>query len=61
VCQGKYDVSYSDIVNYILGHGDLAFNLQDKKGLRRGELIGNLSGEEFKKIIEWCFERLEVF
>jgi len=39
VCQGKYDVSYSDIVNYILGHGDLAFNLQDKKGLRRGELI----------------------
>lgn len=29
VRQGKYDVSYSDIVNYILGHGDLAFNFQD--------------------------------
>ncbi|KKK42717.1 hypothetical protein LCGC14_0871670 [marine sediment metagenome] len=41
---GKYGVSYSDIVNYILGHGDLDFNLQDEKDLKRGELIGNLSG-----------------
>ncbi|MBA7524741.1 hypothetical protein ES705_16883 [subsurface metagenome] len=56
VHQGKCGASYSDIVNYINGHGDLAFTLQDEKGLRRGELIGDLSGEELSKIIEWCFQ-----
>jgi len=54
--QGKCDATYSDIVNYINGQGDLAFNFRDEKGLRRGELIGDLSGEELSKIIEWCFQ-----
>lgn len=54
----KYDVSHSDIINYMLGQGDLAFNLRDEKGLRRGELIGDLSDEDFRNIIEWCFNKL---
>jgi len=58
VRQEKYGVSYSDIVNYILGHGDLAFNFQDENGLRHGELIGNLSEEEFRRIIEWCYNKI---
>ena len=56
--QGKYGISYSDIVNYILGHGDLAFNFQGEKGLKRGEIIGNLSGQELSKIIGWCYIKL---
>ena len=46
--QCKYGVYFSDIINYILGHGDLAFNQQNEKGLRRGEIIGDLSEEEFR-------------
>ena len=54
----KFGVSHSDIINYMLGHGDLAFNFRDEKGLRRGELIGNLSDEESRDLIEWCFNKL---
>jgi hypothetical protein len=42
----------------MLGHGDLDFNLRDEKGLRRGELIGDLSDEDFRRIIEWCFQHI---
>ncbi|KKN12082.1 hypothetical protein LCGC14_1020050 [marine sediment metagenome] len=56
--QGKFSVSYADIVNYILGHGDLAFNLRNKLGLIRGELIGDLTDQEFRHIIEWCYKKI---
>ena len=54
--QGKFDVSYSDIVNYMPGHGDWSFDDYDARDLIRGELIGDLSDEEFQKIIEWCYQ-----
>ena len=57
--QGKYSVSYADVVNYINGHGDLAFNFRNKLGLIRGELIGDLTGQELSQIIEWCYKKIE--
>ena len=54
----KYGVCHADIIDYMLGYGDLVFNLQDEKGLRRGELIGDLSDEAFRRITKWCFEKL---
>ena len=58
VRQGKYDATYSDIVNYINGHGEWDFDFHDKGDLIRGELLGDLSGEELSKIIEWCFKHI---
>ena len=50
-CQGKYSISYTDIVNYIQGHAEWNFNIHDERGLMRSELIGNLSGQLLGKII----------
>ncbi len=44
--QGEFSVSYREIVNYVLGQGDLAFNFQNKPGFFRGELIGDLTEQE---------------
>lgn len=33
----------------------MAFNHQDEKSLRRGELIGDISGKEFRRIIDFFF------
>lgn len=58
VRQGNREVSYADVVNYIYGQGDWNFDDNEERGLIRGELIGDLSGEELSKAIEWCSQRL---
>ena len=57
--QGKYRVSFADIINYIYGRGDWDFDDQDENGSRRGEILWKASGEEFSKVIEWCSQKLE--
>lgn len=36
--QGKYRVSFADIINYIYGRGEWDFDIRDENGLRRGEV-----------------------
>ncbi|KKL90694.1 hypothetical protein LCGC14_1902120 [marine sediment metagenome] len=57
--QGEFSVSFGEIVNYLLGQGDLAFNFQNKLGFFRGELIGDLTEQELNQIIEWCYKKIE--
>ena len=56
--QGKYRVSFADIINYIYGRGDWDFDIQDENGLRRGEVLIIASGEELSKAIELCSQKL---
>ena len=56
VRQGKYGVYYSDIVNYINGHGEWDFDDCDEGDLIRGEILGGLSGKELSRIINWCYQ-----
>jgi len=52
VRQGKYSVSYADIVNYIQGHGEWGFDIHDERGLMRGEIIGNHIPPKFIDIVD---------
>lgn len=58
VRQGKYGVYYSDLVNYINGHGEWDFDDCDEGGLIWGEKLGGLSGEELSRIINWCYQHI---
>ena len=58
VRQGKFDTSYADIVNYMLGQGEWRFDDYNERDLVRTELIGDLSDEAFRRITKWCFEKL---
>ena len=56
--QGKRYIEYANNVDFIVDQGEWRFNLQDEKGLKRGDIFNNASEQELSDIIEWCYQHI---